>query len=427
MAINQLALLATRRFLPLFITQLLGAYNDNVVKAALVMLITYQLVHDPTHAQLLINAAGGIFILPFVLFSALSGQLADKFDRCRLVRIIKVIEILVVILAILGFYFEHITLLMVALFLMGTHSTFYGPVKYSALPDLLQREELLAGNGVVEGSTFIAILIGTIVGTLYGITREGALTVTLISLVLAFVGWMSSFFLLPMPRADAGLRINFNLTKEIGHLLRYTYQNSTIYAAIMQISWFWFLGFIYVTEFPVFTKAILGAGASVVTWFLVLFSLGIAAGAFLCNRLLCGKIHSRFVALGMLAMTVFTLDLCWASAGFTPPKNGMLLDISAFHATFAGWRISIDLFFLALAGGIYIVPLYAILQTHSEADHRSRIIASNNIFGALFMVVAAVFAMLLSTLHFTAVGIYLCTAIINVFVALYAWKRIISE
>lgn len=419
---SQLSLLKTRRFLPLFITQLLGAYNDNVYKSALMVLITYHLAAMPERAQFLISLGGGIFILPFLLFSAFAGQLADKFNRSYLVRLIKLIEILLLTIGIFGFYLQNITLLMVALFLMGTHSTFFGPIKYSVLPNLLKPEELLGGNGIVESSTFLAILLGTIIGTLYGATPSGAILVTTVSLGLAVIAWISSLFFKTLPIAEPGLKINWNLPAEILSLTRYVKTKPIIYRTILEISWFWLIGFIFLTQFPVYAKSIIGADEQVVTLFLILFSVGIAAGSILCNRLLSAQIHTRFVPYVMLGMSLFTLDFCWASNSF--PKAAMsLISLQHFSSQLRGWRIMIDLFLLACCGGIYLVPLYATLQKESPPSHCSRVISCNNIFNALFMVLGAILLMGLTTLGLTSLQIFLITGIVNGLVAFYVWKK----
>ncbi len=415
-------LLTSKRFFPLFLTQFWGAFNDNAFKSTLAMLITYQLVTSASQAQLLINLAGGIFILPYFLFSTLAGELADKFDRCRLIRIIKLLEIVFMALGTLGFYLGNVPLLMVTLFLMGLDSTFFGPIKYSALPDLLQSQELLIANGLVEASTFIAILIGTIVGTQLGGTIAGALVLGGITIGVAVVGWLSSLFIPQVAVGDPHLKINFNIFKAIWQLIRMTRKNKPVYLPILGISWFWFLGFILLTQFPVYTRAIIGGNEQVVTLFLVMFSVGIALGSLLCNHLLRGLLHARYVPFGMAAMTLFILDLCWASYGPLLLAHGG--GVKAFLSSFSGWRITFDLLLMATAGGFYIVPLYALMQIKSEAAQRSRVIACNNILGALFMFVAALVAMGLTALGFSTVQLFLTLGIVNAAVTFYAWSRL---
>jgi acyl-[acyl-carrier-protein]-phospholipid O-acyltransferase/long-chain-fatty-acid--[acyl-carrier-protein] ligase len=424
MSSPQFSLLTTRRFFPLFLTQFWGAFNDNAFKSTMAVLITYKLVADISHAQLLVNLGGGVFILPFFLLSTLAGELSDKYDRARLIRIVKSLEILFMALGMLGFYLGNVPLLMVTLFLMGVHSTFFGPIKYSALPDLLYPQELLAGNGLVEGSTFIAILIGTIVGTQLGATTAGAILASGICIVVAVIGWISSLFVPRVPLGDPGLRINPNIFTAIWRLVRFTRQNRPVYLAILAISWFWFMGVIYITQFPVYTRAIIGGDEHVVTLFLVMFSVGIAVGSLLCNHFLRGAVHGRYVPACMLAMTVFTLDLCWASHGHAPALLLQGGGVVALLSGFTGWRITLDLFLLSVAGGFYIVPLYALMQVKSEAAHRSRIVSCNNIIGALFMFVAALMAMALTAIGFSSVQLFLVIGVANAVVVFFAWKKL---
>lgn len=424
---TQFHLLKTRRFLPLFITQFFGAFNDNAFKSALMMLIAFTLITNSAHAQMLLNLAGGVFILPFLLFSALAGQLSDKFDRGTIIRLIKMLEILFMLTGALSFYLGSIPLMMTTLFFMGTHSTFFGPIKYSALPDLLQRQELLGGNGLVEASTFIAVLLGTILGTELGITTQGALLVSGFTLLAAALGLTSSFFIPKIPLAEPTLKINWNFLGEVGRLIGQVRQNARLFRVILVISWFWFMGFIFLTQFPVYTKTVLYGNERIVTLFLVMFSVGIAMGSLLCNRLLKGLIHTKYVPLGMVGMTLFTLDFCWASYSATFSAAHPMTQIIAFLGTFAGARIAIDLMLLSICGGFYIVPLYAILQTESQAEVRSRVIACNNIFGALFMVAAAASAILLLKLNFTTVEMFALMAAVNAAAAIFVRRKLPAQ
>lgn len=421
---NQFKLLANSKFLPLFITQFFGAFNDNIFKSALVVLITFTLARSTDHAQMLINMAGGIFILPFFLFSATAGQLADKFNRLTIIRIVKCSEIIFMLIAFLGFYLEHIPLLMLVLFLMGTHSAFFGPIKYSALPDLVQPNELLASNGLIEASTFIAILTGTILGTVMGVTREGALLVSCIAVLAAFIGFISSFFISKLPIAETSLKINWNFLTETGRLIKQVKTNRLVFNVILAISWFWFVGFIFITQFPVYTKSVLHGNEHIVTLFLVMFSVGIALGSLLCNRLLKGEVHLKYVPLGIWGMSLFTLDFCWASTGFSiAPPSSSLIGLSAFLSTFSGIRIACDLLLLSICSGFYTVPLYATMQTQSAAQVRSRVIACNNIMGAIFMVMAAVITMGLVMLGFSTIQLFMTVAVVNVLAGVWVRRK----
>lgn len=410
---RQFYLLKTRRFLPLFITQFFGAFNDNTFKAAFIMLITFKLVNDIAHAQLLVYMIGGVFILPFLLFSHWAGKLADQHNRNIIVRWIKAAEIVFMLLAGIGFHYGNVPLLMFVLFCMGTHSSFFGPIKYSALPDLLEQRELLGGNGLVEASTFVAILIGTIIGTKLGVTIEGALIVAGLSLLAAIIGLTSSFYIPTLPINKPAIASNES-----------PLQNRVVLHTMLAISWFWLIGFMLVTQLPVYTKDVLYGGENIVALFSALFSIGIAIGSILCNRLLKGVINSRYVPLGILGMSLFILDLCWAGQATPFTANNLVNDIGAFVSTFAGARITLDLLLLSICGGFYAVPLYAMMQTESKPEFRSRVVGYNNIFNALFMVAASGVGILLTKLGFSITQTFVLLALSNLVVALLVHKKL---
>ncbi len=420
---EQLALLKTRRFLPLFITQFLGAFNDNTFKNALVILITYRLATlSGLNAQILVTLAAGIFILPFFLFSATAGQLADKYEKSRLITIIKFIEIILMGLAALGFYLQNVSLLMFILFSLGTHATFFGPLKYAILPDHLHENELIAGNGLIEAGTFLAILLGTLLGGLLILHPNGESIISAIVFTIALSGWMASLFI---PKANSDnrvLHVSYNIVKETFQLIKYSKKHWDIFLSILGISWFWLVGATFLSEFPVFAKDILHANENVVTFFLTVFSVGMAIGSLFCNKLLKGKVHATYVPLGALGMTLFMVDLYFAASNVNPWHVGELITFSQFLQTFNGWRITFDLLFISICGGLYIVPLYAILQHRSEREHRARVIASNNIINALFMVVSAIATMLMLKIGFTVTQVFLAIAIANALVAIYICK-----
>ncbi len=410
----------TKRFFPLFLTQFAGAFNDNLFKTGLAMLITFQLVQDTHHAQLLINLLAGIFILPFLLFSALAGQLADKFSRTRIIRIIKLCEILFMLIAALGFYYQSTWVLMLTVFLMGTHSSFFGPIKYSSLPYLLRPGELLTGNGIIEASTFIAILVGTLLGSTLGASHGEALVLAGISIVVAVIGWFSSLLIPPIPLARPHLQLTFNLVRDLKALWQEVTGMSGIPFTIGLISWFWFIGLIFVTQFPVYVKESIGGNKYVVSLFLLLFTVGIGIGSLFCARLLKGSITAKYVPLGILGMSIFMLDLCWVSHNFVPLPDA---SVAGFLGTLSGGRIALDLFIMAFFGGFYTVPLYTLLQAQSIPEFRSRVIACNNIVTALFMVVASIFAVGFLSLKFSTVELFLVVGIINAVVAVISWTK----
>lgn len=423
MSTNQLALLKVRRFFPLFITQFLGAFNDNIYKNSLVILITYKLADEfHLNAEILITIAAGIFILPFFLFSATAGQLADKFEKALLIRYTKVAEVILVLVACVGFYFHNVYLLMFVLFLLGVQATFFGPLKYSILPDHLKTsDELIAGNALIEGGTFVAILLGTILGGILIILDTGPLWVCVAILLVAFSGLCTSFWIPAAGPDEPGLPLSFNLFKETWNIVKYSTEKREVFLSIFGISWFWLVGATYLSQFPTYVKDVLGADASVVTLFLTLFSIGIGVGSLLCSKLLKGRIHARYVFFAALGMTLFGLDLVSASY-YGVNTTGNLISLREFLASFSHWRIIFDLLLVSICGGIYIVPLYVIVQQKSDPGHRSRVIASNNILNALFMVIAAVGTSLLLAKHFSISHVFLIVAILNFFAAFYVKK-----
>ncbi|WP_138379050.1 MFS transporter [Luteithermobacter gelatinilyticus] len=396
MSEDQFYLLKRRRFLPLFLTQFMGAFNDNVFKNALVILLTYDLADKVgSDVRLVVTAAAGVFILPFFLFSAFAGQLADKYEKTGLIRRIKFVEILLMILAGLGFWLESFYLLMATLFLMGSQSAFFGPLKYGILPDHLAEDELIAGNGLVEGSTFLAILLGTIAGGLLILGESGRPLVSVMSIAVAAGGFLSS---LAMPRARAAaphLRINPNIFSESYAIVRSASYNRPVFLSILGISWFWFLGATFLSQFPAYTKNILNGDEQAVTLLLCAFSIGIALGSLLCNKLLKGNISPRYVAAAAMGMAVFCADLYLASPPGPAAAGAIPQSLETFVREGRNWRILLDCSLIAIFGGLYIVPLYALLQERSDPARRARMVAANNIMNAFLMVLSALLVMTL--------------------------------
>jgi acyl-[acyl-carrier-protein]-phospholipid O-acyltransferase/long-chain-fatty-acid--[acyl-carrier-protein] ligase len=421
---NQFKLLETRRFLPLFITQFLGAFNDNIFKNAFVILITYRLaVHSVYDVQTLIALIGGIFTLPFFLFSATAGQIADKYDRAILIVFTKCLEVIIMLFAVMALYRQSFALLSFVLFLLGTQATLFGPLKYAILPDHLENHELVAGNGLIEAGTFLAILIGSILGGVFILSHYGTEVVSVLIVFFALMGLVSSCLIPRTHKTAPQLKINYNFLTETYRVVKYARQYWDIFLAILGISWFWFYGFIFLNEFNSYTKNILHANQDVVMLFFTLFSLGIGVGSLLCNRLLKGKISATYVPLGALGVTLFTVDLFFASSNFHMVAPANLIGVMDFLSMPKSWRLIIDTLFIAISGGLYTVPLYAIVQHRSPPEYRARIIACNNILNALFMVVAAVITLLLvNTLGFTETHIFLTVAILNGIVAIYICK-----
>ena len=423
---SQFALLKQRRFLPFFLTQFFGAGNDNVFKFAFTVLATYSAAEwggmDPKSAGAVI---GGVFILPFVLFSATAGQLADKYDKAALIRFVKNLEIAIMLAIAAGFLWKVVPLLFAGVFLMGLHSTLFGPVKYAYLPQHLAASELTGGNGMVEMGTFVAILLGTIIGgALVGIPEAGPHWVAAVSLVLAAAGRIAAGFVPLSPAADPGLSINWNPFTETWKNLGHARSNRSVFLSLLGISWLWFFGSIFLTTFTGFAKETLGGDQNVVTLLLAVFSIGIGVGSLLCERLSGHKVEIGLVPFGSIGMTVFAVDLWYASSGMAPHDPAVLSGLSAFLADHSHWRIMADLFLLAMFAGFYSVPLYALIQIRCEPSHRARIIAANNILNALFMVVASVMAAALLQGGLSLPQLYVVVGLLNAAVAVYIYTLV---
>ena len=420
-------LLKTRRFLPLFITQFLGAMNDNIIKQALIVMIIFSLLDssdmDP---GILVTIAAGIFILPFFLFSATAGQIADKFEKSASIQRIKFVEILIMATACFGFYLSNTWFLILVLFLMGTQSSFFGPLKYGILPNHLKERELIGGNALIETGTFLAILIGTIIGSLLIVIENGTAIISTILFLIALVGWAVSRSIPTAAAADPNLKINYNILQEIGRMMGRARQTRTVFLSIIGISWFWLLGATFLSQFPNYSKTLLGGNASVVTLFMFTFSLGIGIGSYGCTKLLKGVISAKYVPLSAFALTVFIIDLYFASVDLSAP-GGALITASDFLNTPTKLRILFDLAAISICGGLYTVPLYAILQNDSDPRKRSRIIAANNLMNALFMVVGAIVATTMLALDWTIPEVFLSLAIANCFVGLYITRLLPSR
>lgn len=413
MGLNTLELLKKRTFLPLFLTQFFGAFNDNAFKFAMLTLISYHLSSSQTQSERYQAIASALFIIPFFLLSATAGQLADKFNKAVLARLIKLFEVLLVAIGGGGFYLGNVWLLMVTLAGMGIHSTFFGPIKYAILPDHLAKEQLLGATALIEASTFLAILLGTILGTLSvgGVKTTSTYAMTLIGTV-AIAGLIASFFILPAKAEATDLSIDWNVWRATKKMISSVVFDVQIKPAIFAISWFWLIGAVMLTKLPDYTNYVLRADTSVFAIFLALFSLGIAMGSMAVNRLLAGKITLQYVPHAMLLLSLFAVDLSWASP--TGVSDVSLQSMITFFSKPCHWRIAMDLFFLAFSGGLFVVPLYTYLQVVSDAAARSRTIAANNIINALFMVFGTLLVMLLLHFHVAISKVFLILATLNV-------------
>ena len=416
---NEFTLLKQRRFLPFFVTQFLGAFNDNVFKNALIILIAFQAAGvDASRSNFLINLCAGLFVLPFFLFSATAGQLCDKYEKSRYIRWVKLLEIIIMLGAAAGFLLNSVPLLIAMLFMMGFHSTLFGPAKYSIMPQHLKPEELVGGNAWVEMGTNLAILLGTILGGVLIAWPQGHLWVSGAVILIAVLGFLSSWAIPPASPAAPNLKINWNPLSETWNILRFTYQNFTVFQSVLGISWFWFLGSVYVAQLPNFTKLTLGGGEHVVTLLLTLFAVGIGAGSLLCERMSGHKVELGLVPFGSIGLTVFGVDLFFATPA-VPPAGGELLGVLAFLNQPGSWRVVLDVVLIGMFGGFFIVPLYALVQQRSEPSHLSRVIAGNNILNAVFMVAAAIIAVIMLDRGLNIPELLLLMAIFNAAVAVY--------
>lgn len=411
---NQFTLLTERRFLPLFVTQFLGALNDNVFKNALVILITYSLaIKYSYNAAIIIVLAGAIFIFPWLIFSGIAGQVADKYEKSKLIKIIKFCEIIIMMLACIGFYFESVKFLLLVLFLMGTQSSFFGPLKYSILPRHLQNQELVAANALVQMATFLAILFGTIIGTILVLRTNGVLVISVAVVLVAIFGWAFSIYI---PKADplnSEVIIGRNLFKSTFDILKYSFNFKDIFKLILGISWLWFLGATYISQFPVFVKDILGGDETVVSLLLAVFSIGIGVGALFCNKLLKSEIKTTFAPIAAIGMAVFGIDLFFTSKNVNVSYVDLLSFVEFFNYNY-NIKVLIDLFFIALFGGIYVVPLYAALQNKADKHFTARVIASNNIMNAVFMIVSAISITVLLKSGFIVYEIFLIASLLTI-------------
>jgi 1-acyl-sn-glycerol-3-phosphate acyltransferase len=420
---TQFALLQERRFAPFFGVQFLGALNDNVFKQALVILLAYQTASfTAMSSDVLQNVAQALFILPFFLFSATAGQLADKYEKSRLISMTVAIELAVMMLGAVGFFLHNLALLLAALFLGGVHSALFGPVKYAILPQNLRDSELVGGNGLVEMGTSVAILFGTMLGGwMVSQAGWGIAAVAFTTVAISATGLLLSRYIPLAPAADPDLKVNWNLFAETWHNFQFMRGNRTVFLSILGISWFWFFGAMFITQFPNLSKNVLVGDEHMVTLLLIVFSIGIGVGSLLCERLSGHKIEIGLVPFGSIGMTLFAVDLYFVLAVHVQDAP---VTLGQFVRETGHWRILADLLLIGMFSGFYIVPLNALIQTRSEASHRSRIIAGNNILNALFIVAAAAIAIAVLQAGFTIPQLLLVTALLNAAVAIYIYTLV---
>lgn len=423
---SQFSLLRQRRFAPFFATQFLGAFNDNVFRNGLVILITFQgvVVAGMNHSQLA-NVAAGLFILPYFLFSATAGQFADKYEKSMLIRRVKMAEIALMLFACAALLTESYPLLLLVLFLMGCQSTMFGPVKYAYLPQHLADEELVGGNALVESGTYIAIILGLIAGGIavdeeiaaaLGISKQAVLGACLV--VVACSGYLTSRRVPQTPAADPALTISWNAWRETWHIVQFAREERSVFLSILGISWFWFFGSAMTIQIPAYTLDVLNSSGSVATFLLAAFAVGVGIGSLLCERLSGHRVELGLVPFGSIGLSLFAIDLYFAqpSGNATPAAT-----IAEFLARPGGLRIWIDLALIGAFGGLYSVPLYALIQQRSERSHLSRIIAANNIINSLLMVGASILSMVLLNAGMSIPELFLVIAALNAVVAVYIY------
>ncbi|WP_395120641.1 MFS transporter [Rhodanobacter sp. FW102-FHT14D06] len=419
---SQFGLLGKRRFAPFFWTQALGAFNDNAFRNALVMLVAFQMGLDDRTVGIYTNLAPALFIIPFFLFSATAGQLAEKYEKSRIIRYVKLFEIAAMTLAAYGFYTHHTSLLLVVLFMMGMHSTMFGPIKYAILPQALKNEELVGGNGLVEMGTQMAMLVGMIAGnSLMLVAGVGPMLASGATIVVAVAGYLASRRIPAAPATAPDLKFNWNPFSETARVLGITRADRAVFNAVLGISWFWFFGTVLIAQLPIYTRETLGGDGSVNTLVLTLFSIGTGGGALLCEKLSGKRVEIGLVPLGAFGLTVFGIDLYLARHGLAATRG---LDWLAFLHGAGSWRTVLDLTAIGVFAGFYVVPLFAFVQSRTPRERLSRVIAGNNIINALLIVLAAVFGLVLGRLGMDAATIFLLAALLNVLVAVYIFTLV---
>ncbi|MFA5960995.1 MAG: MFS transporter [Tatlockia sp.] len=413
-------LLKKKTFLPLFLTQFFGAFNDNAFKLSMLTLISYHLSTTQAQSEHYQAISGALFTLPFFLFSATAGQLADKFDKATMAKFVKVFELGLMALGGYALYQGSIFLMLATLSGMGVHSTFFGPIKYAILPDHLPRKQLLGATALIEASTFIAILLGTTLGALaIGTQKSHVGYAIFITNLLAVLGLVASFFIPPAPSKINTLIIDWNIWRATKVMIKEAMGNASLYPAILAISWFWLIGAVMLTKLPDYTHFVLGANTEVFAIFLALFSIGIAIGAMAISYVLGGKITLRYVPLAMLLLSFFAFDLYSVSPDMK--EEGPLLNLLEFLADFTNLRITLDFFLLSFCGGLFVVPLYTYLQICCAEGARARTIAVNNIINALFMVTGSILIMILLHFKVKIAAVFLILAILNTAGAFVLW------
>lgn len=424
---NNEHLLSTRRFLPMFITQFFGALNDNVYKQALLLVITYGWINQQAaDVSTLNNLAALLFILPYFIFSATAGQIADKFERSQLIRGIKVLEIVIMLIGSTGFLLGNLWLLLLALFMMGTHSTFFGPIKYAILPEILKPNELMSGNALFQSGTSIAILIGMILGgAVISVSQGNLIWISLTVVIIAVLGYLSSRFILKQPVSSPDLKIDWNFFRTSFQTLKYAKSLPLIFMILLGNSWYWFYGATYLTQIPQLTQQNLHASENVVSLLLTFFSVGIGVGSLLCRRIGGSEVNIKMVPIGAIGLTLFAFYLA-LSLAFVPERTGAMMNVAdMFNHGAIYYHVMLAVTLLGISGGFYIVPLYAMMQAYSPRSHRARVVAANNILNAVFMVSSAIFSIIiLSVLKIDIKILFSITAVLSAGFTLWLLYRL---
>ncbi len=424
---NNEHLLSTRRFLPMFITQFFGALNDNVYKQALLLVITYGWINQQAaDVSTLNNLAALLFILPYFIFSATAGQIADKFERSQLIRGIKVLEIVIMLIGSAGFLLGNLWLLLLALFMMGTHSTFFGPIKYAILPEILKPNELMSGNALFQSGTSIAILVGMILGgAVISMSQGNLIWISLTVVIIAILGYLSSRFILKQPVSSPDLKIDWNFFRTSFQTLKYAKSIPLIFMILLGNSWYWFYGATYLTQIPQLTQQNLHASENVVSLLLTFFSVGIGVGSLLCRRIGGSEVNIKMVPIGAIGLTLFAFYLA-LSLAFVPERTGAMMNVAdMFNHGAIYYHVMLAVTLLGISGGFYIVPLYAMMQAYSPRSHRARVVAANNILNAVFMVSSAIFSIIiLSVLKIDIKILFSITAVLSAGFTLWLLYRL---
>jgi len=419
---NSKSFFFSRKFWPIFWTQFWGALNDNMFKNAMVILITYKAYSLlGLGVDQMVAVCGGIFILPFFLFSSISGQLADKLPKNKMIIFTKALEVVIMSLGAVGYMTESVLILFVSLFLMGLQSTIFGPAKYSVLPELLDENHIVKGNALVEMGTFLAILIGTIIGGILISLNSGPLYISIAIIMTSVVGLLCSLKLQKLKAVGPELKIDFNLIRSTMEIVQISRKTRSVFISILGISWFWFFGAILLSIFPIYVKNTLNGDESVVTLFLALFSIGVAIGSVVCEKCSHERVELGLVPFGSIGMSLFVLHLFYIG---TPYESSEVLNVMGFLQQAGTYWIVADLLGLSIMSGFFIVPLYTFIQMRSDRHERSRVIASNNILNALFMVVASILLMGLFAAGVSVTQIFLVLFVLNTLVSIYIYTVI---